>query len=65
MPTAWGNYKVAPTDFIEHMMAIYKQFMLSFATIYEQDELGGDNWLDGRHLEGQSQENGCWRYTSS
>jgi hypothetical protein len=44
MQTAWGNYKVAPTDFIEHMMAIYKQFMLSFATIYEQDELGGDNW---------------------
>jgi hypothetical protein len=39
-----GEYKMAPTDFIEHMMAVYKLFMPSFATIYEQDEIRGDNW---------------------
>jgi hypothetical protein len=45
-----GKYKVAPTDFIEHMMAIYKQLLMpSFATIYEQDELRGDNWMVGGH----------------
>jgi hypothetical protein len=39
-----GEYKMAPTDFIEHMMAVYKSFMPSFATIYEQDEIRGNNW---------------------
>jgi hypothetical protein len=33
------EYKMAPTDFIEHMMAVCKLFMPSSATIYEQDEL--------------------------
>jgi hypothetical protein len=39
-----GEYKMAPTDFIEHMMSVYKLFMPSFATIYEQDKIRGDNW---------------------
>jgi hypothetical protein len=30
-----GEYKVAPTDFVEHMVKSYKPFMPSFATIQE------------------------------
>jgi hypothetical protein len=46
---------VATTDFIEHMMAIYKQFMPSSATIYEQDERRGGNWTADSHREGRRQ----------
>jgi hypothetical protein len=41
MQTAWGEHKMAPTDFVEHMMETYKQFMPSFTTIHEQDEIRG------------------------
>ena len=39
-----GEYKVAPTDFVEHMMEVYKPFMPSFATIQEHDEIKGESW---------------------
>jgi hypothetical protein len=39
-----GEYNMAPTDFIEHMMDTYKKFMPSFATIYDQDEIRGSQW---------------------
>jgi hypothetical protein len=35
------KYKVAPTDFVEHMMETYKPFMPSFAMIQEHDERSG------------------------
>jgi hypothetical protein len=38
------NKQVAPTYFVEPMMETYKRFMPSFATIYDQDEIRGDNW---------------------
>jgi hypothetical protein len=39
-----GEYKMAPTDFIEYMMGTYKKSMPSFATIYDQDEIRGNQW---------------------
>jgi hypothetical protein len=39
-----GEYKMAPTDFVEHIMETYKQFMPSFATIHGQDEIRGESW---------------------
>jgi hypothetical protein len=39
-----GEHKMAPNDFVEHMMQTYKQFMPSFATIHEQDEIRGESW---------------------
>jgi hypothetical protein len=39
-----GEYKVAPTDFVEHMMEAYKPFMPSFAMIQEHDEIRGESW---------------------
>jgi hypothetical protein len=39
-----GEYKMAPTDFVEHMMKIYKPFMPSFATTQEHDEIRGESW---------------------
>ena len=39
-----GEYKMAPTDFVEHMMEVYKPFMPSFDTIQEHDEIRGESW---------------------
>ena len=39
-----GEYKMAPTDFVEHMMEVYKPFMPSFAMIQEHDEIRGESW---------------------
>jgi hypothetical protein len=39
-----GEYKMAPTDFVEHMMDTYKPFMPSFAMIQEHDEIRGESW---------------------
>jgi hypothetical protein len=39
-----GEYKMAPTDFVEHMMEMYKPFMPSFAMIQEHNEIRGESW---------------------
>jgi hypothetical protein len=54
-----GEYKMAPTDFIEHMMDTYKKFMQSFATIYDQDEIRDQGQpMDDGYPERQDQEHG-------
>jgi hypothetical protein len=55
-----GEYKMAPTDFIERMMGTYKnkKFMPSFATIYDQDEIRGIQWTTDTCPERQEQQHG-------
>jgi hypothetical protein len=38
------EHKMAPTDFAEHKMVTYKQFIPSLATIHGQDEIRGESW---------------------